>query len=271
MATGRDLSLAHYVREAASAVTDLDSALIRSIVTVITKPGRLTAAYLAGDRHRYLTPFKVFLFCNLLYFVAVATFHFNVLTTSYRGQVDEMFYKNVTRSVIERRYGIHHVSAAVAAATATPRDPRELSLEARFNGATEGVGKASVVLLIPLFTLLLALLYIGSGRYVAEHAVFATHLVAALMIVIPLLGFLFLGIQAAIQRVAPTALDGEAVFILSLFAPLAVYVALAQRVAYGASWIANFARTGLLMASIALVIPAFKFSLFFITIYWIGR
>jgi hypothetical protein len=275
MMARRDLSLAHFLREAASAVTDLDSALIRSLGALIARPGRLTAAYLGGDRHRYLTPFRVFLFCNLLYFVAASAFHINILTTSYRGHVDEMFYNRITRSVVEHRYGIRHVPpSAERDSTARPAiapDRREASLEARFNGATEGVGKVSVALLIPLFALLLTILYAGTNHYVAEHVVFATHLVAALLVAIPVLGFALLGVEAIIYLITHAALGGETVLVIALLLPLAVYVAMAQRVVYRAGWVANVVRTALLAASIAYVIPAFKFVLFFVTLYWIGR
>ena len=71
----RDLSVRHFLREAALAVTDFDSALIASFRSLFARPGELTVEYLHGARHRFLPPFRVFLLCNLLYFVAVDRLH----------------------------------------------------------------------------------------------------------------------------------------------------------------------------------------------------
>jgi hypothetical protein len=65
----RGLSLKHYLREAFAAVTDIDSALIGTFRMLLTQPGRLSYEYLHGDRHRYLPPFRVFLLCNVVYFL----------------------------------------------------------------------------------------------------------------------------------------------------------------------------------------------------------
>lgn len=93
LADRRDLSVKHFLREAAAAVTDLDSALIGSFRALLLRPGELTIAYFRGDRQRYLPPFRVFLFCNLLYFVIVAQFGITVLTAPLATQLDEMSYR----------------------------------------------------------------------------------------------------------------------------------------------------------------------------------
>lgn len=103
--------------DATAAITDLDSVLIRSVGALFTEPGRLTVEYLRGDRHRFLPPFRLFLFCNLIYFVAVADFHFTILTTTFRGQIESMFYKDITRRVLVRRYDL---APGASTAGATP-------------------------------------------------------------------------------------------------------------------------------------------------------
>ena len=50
----RDLSVKHFLREAAAAITDVDSVLIASFRDLVVRPGALTASYFAGERHRYL-------------------------------------------------------------------------------------------------------------------------------------------------------------------------------------------------------------------------
>ncbi len=45
-----------------------DSRLFRSIVPLVTDPGRITVEYLNGKRQRFIPPVRVFLFLSFLYF-----------------------------------------------------------------------------------------------------------------------------------------------------------------------------------------------------------
>ena len=269
----RDLSVRHFLREAVAAITDLDSVLIRSVRTLFTQPGRLTVEYLRGDRARYLPPFRLFLFCNVVYFIIVANFQFNILTTSMSAQVHDMFYHAVTERVLEQRFHLAP-EPTLPDGSRDPRalrDPRRTTIEARFNGATEGIGKVIVVVLIPIYALILLVLYAGTGRYFAEHLVFATHFVAVLLIALPAIGFAFTGYQFLWYYATRTVVgEGEAPFVLSIVLSFALYASLAQRTVYGGSRIATTTRTALLASTVVPIIPVFKFVLFFVTLYWIG-
>ncbi|TKG93360.1 DUF3667 domain-containing protein [Puteibacter caeruleilacunae] len=49
-----------------------DSRLIRTVWTITTKPGRLTADFLAGKRNRYTPPFKFYLFVSFIFFLLLS-------------------------------------------------------------------------------------------------------------------------------------------------------------------------------------------------------
>src|SRR3954454_18341356 len=65
-----DLSLRYLTAQFAKGVSSIDGKLMRSWRTLLTKPGQLTAAYLSGERRRFVTPLTLFLLGNAA-FVAV--------------------------------------------------------------------------------------------------------------------------------------------------------------------------------------------------------
>lgn len=264
----RDLSVKHFVREAAAAVTDLDSALIGSFRALLGRPGQLTAAYFRGERHKYLPPFRVFLLCNLVYFVAVAHFGITVLTAPLAVQMDEMTYRSTARAIMVKRY-----PALVQQATPAQREQRNAlraSITTRYDAATESVAKLIVVVLIPFYALLLQVAFIGSRRYFAEHLVFATHLSGFLLLAIPALGLATTGYVDILRLAHIHASPGELLYGGGIVVWFAAYAYVAQRVAYGSGRLATALRTTLLVATVVPIIVAFKFVLFLATLYWIA-
>src|SRR3954468_8651264 len=64
----RDLSLRAFLLEVFHTLTDLDGRLLRSLRTLVTRPGELTAAYRAGRRKQFLGPLQLFLIANVAFF-----------------------------------------------------------------------------------------------------------------------------------------------------------------------------------------------------------
>src|SRR5262245_13527469 len=64
-----DQSVRAFLKDAASDVASLDSKLYRTVVALITTPGKLTSEFMAGRRVGYVRPLQLFLIANLIYFV----------------------------------------------------------------------------------------------------------------------------------------------------------------------------------------------------------
>lgn len=264
----RDLSLKHFLKEAFVAVTDVDSALVASFRWLVTRPGALTIEYLEGDRARFMTPFRLFLLCNVIYFVVVAQFGVRVLTTPLSVQTNQMGYRDVTRMIVAHRLG--EDDAVMTLDAAAKRDSVRRMFAVKYDGATEGVGKVIVFVLIPLYALVLQLLYAGRDRFYAEHLVFSTHLIAFLMLAMAALGSIagiFGGMAHQLSVVRGDA--DELIYSAILTVAFSVYVFRAQRVAYGASSRGAAIRTLILTLSIGPMLVTFKFVLFLATLYWI--
>ena len=62
--------MAHLLGEAFEALTDFDGRLWRSMRAVLLQPGRIGRDWFDGRRARWVSPIRLFLLANLLYFFA---------------------------------------------------------------------------------------------------------------------------------------------------------------------------------------------------------
>ena len=266
----RDLSFKHFMKEAFVAVTDVDSALIASFRSLLTRPGELTREYLTGDRQRFMAPFRVFLLCNLVYFIAVAQYGVGVFTAPFRVQVEQIGYRNVARMMVNER--LHTEAPAMSLEQAATRDSVKQAFAARYDGATEGIGKAIVFVLIPLYALVFQVLYWRERRYFAEHLVLSTHLLAFLLLVIAVMGVVLRLVGGMMHHLTIGSTEGQSDELLTgtfLIAVFSAYTYMAQRAVYAPSRLGAGLRTLVVAATVIPMTVLFKFVLFLVTLYWI--
>ena len=65
----RLISIWQLLQEAFGDLLELDSRLWRTLVPLLTRPGRLTKDYLEGRRARYMPPFRTYLVLSVIFFV----------------------------------------------------------------------------------------------------------------------------------------------------------------------------------------------------------
>jgi hypothetical protein len=266
----RDLSIGHFLREALHALTDVDSALIGTFRALIARPGVLTTEYIYGDRHRFLAPFRVFLFCNVIYFLFASQYHFNALTAPLASQVGTFSYSDVARRSLAEHFHLRAPQSGETPEQFFHRVPPDIVK--RYDGATDQLAKTILLVLIPLYAVVIAVLFIGGGRYFAEHLVFATLYVSMYLLALPAAVLCLTGywwIASYVVRKLP-ATHFEDILGTLLMVLLGVYVYAAQREFYQSRWWATLARTVVMALSAIPVLMAFKFFLFYVTLYWIG-
>ena len=69
-AQNRLISILELTRDAFGDMFELDSRLWRTLIPLLTRPGRLTKDYLEGRRARYMPPFRTYLVLSILFFFA---------------------------------------------------------------------------------------------------------------------------------------------------------------------------------------------------------
>lgn len=154
----------HLLREAFHFFTDLDSSPLRTMYTLVRRPGELTRAYFEGPRKRYLKPFQLFLVCNVIFFFLQSAEHYVAFSASFHGQIHEQYY---SRLVYDRGIRAQQKSGL----------PPE-AFEKIFNQQTEHLSKEMLIVLVPVLALLLFLVRPGKDHWLAEHLVFSMHVIA---------------------------------------------------------------------------------------------
>ena len=139
----RDFTTRALVAEAASEFVSVDGRLWRSVVALLSRPGFLTQEYFSGRRTRYMRPFSLFVLLNVAFFFVqpyTGMFHY-----TYQQYVDVDGRRDRAQ---ERRHALGQTEPQFAQ---------------RFNAALSDQKKSILLVAIPVFALVLTLLYARSG------------------------------------------------------------------------------------------------------------
>lgn len=220
------------LREALDAFFAFDVRIWRTLWTLVSRPGRLTLEYLAGRRARYVHPFKLYFVLSVLLFLALALSGYSVIRVS--GGDEPV----VTAVEVGAAGGEAPSDGTVGAGDPAgierflaplfelmENDPDRLN-----RIFTDRLAK-SVVVLVPVFALLLRLLY-RRRPYIAQ-LIFSLHLHSFAFLVL-LLG---LGLDAAIGA-AEDRRPGNGLAVLAIM----VYTFLALRRVSGQGRLATVAK-----------------------------
>lgn len=194
----RDRRFAHLVSQFAEAATDLDGRFWRSLRALLLQPGRIAADYIRGRRLYWMSPLSLFLFANVLFFVAPAV---SDLTLELEQQVPEPVlreFRTPEQNAAPQVHGrqLHNALTAPLARSALGRardrarqEGRDFDLEryaTEYHARSDAIGKLLVFVHVPCIGLVLQLLAWRSRRYFAEHFVLALTFMAFTMLFVQL-------------------------------------------------------------------------------------
>jgi thiamine biosynthesis protein ThiS len=252
-----DLSMRHFFHHALEDFFHFDSKLFGSFRLLFTRPGFLTAEYLRGCRKPYLHPFQLFFLANLIYFLLLPYTGWTGLRTPLYVHMHMMSYSKFVAPLVAQK---------IAA--------RGISLEQFSHSFDHGVdvqARSLVVLMVPLFALVLAVLQWRKKQFFGQHLVFSLHFTAFWLVA---LFILFYGGTALVFKFAlrhgvilPFLNSDNALFPVSLLIML-VYAYLALRAVYGDSIFVSLAKAAVLTASFHYVLDIYRFILFLTAFYF---
>ena len=267
---GVDYSLRGLAHEAAHAFSPLDGTILPTLRALFTRPGLLTAEYFAGRRQRYMRPLAFFLAVNVAFFLIVP--HTGLYRYDFEGYVDIQALQFRSRDL-----GLH--SRTVAGFLATSGETI-VEFERRFDATLREQRRGVLLFSIPLFALVLQLVYAGRRRFFAEHVVFAVHTYAfflaflgfGLTLLFGGLHYLLLGLFKLGVPVAgiAQALSTEWALMLAIFLGLGTYLRIAVARFYGDG------RTRAILVGIGLVAAqqlltlVYRETLFWTTLWSLG-
>ncbi len=172
------VSLREVVANAASDLWSLDSRILTTARALVWPPGEITRQYLDGRRARFVPAFRLYLICSLLFFLILS------FTGLLRPEVRTTQDPESVAAMGEVRTDL------VSQAEATEGLERAFLLQVeRFLALQEGEEDVATAIgrmiernlpkvmffLLPLFALLLRLLYLRREWVYAEHIVFSLH------------------------------------------------------------------------------------------------
>ena len=194
--------LKELIKDLVEEVLSFDSRLIHSILPFLRKPGLLTAEFVSGKRTHYISPFKLYFFMSFLYFFTSAIVDDPVSKTTVRNGVNLSSTMtttqgdtvmtlnklgglkfNVTKqdtAAVERKFGHRFVNGL--------RKLKE-NPQTFFDKLHDHTPQV-VFLLLPVFALLLKLMYIRSKTYYIQHIVFSFYFHSYVFFVLFLIVFL---------------------------------------------------------------------------------
>ncbi|QFU77246.1 DUF3667 domain-containing protein [Halioglobus maricola] len=175
-------------------VFDVDSRLWRTLTSLLFRPGKLTAEFIAGRRARYIPPLRLYLIFSFVVFLVMAMDASNALVTGEdaeaagEGGITVALDPNELRDAFdeEAEGGEPMVNIGIAD-EGSPQWMQDL--QSRLEGNTETVVEnpnafvedmvsylpQMMFILLPLFALLIWLAYLFSPFHYLQHLVFALH------------------------------------------------------------------------------------------------
>jgi len=250
----RDYSLHRYLAELFEVLTNADSRFVRSFRALLVRPGELTAAYFSPRRDEYLRPQQILLFCSVFFFFTQPLIGFNGLNSPLHIHLSQTPYSPLVEPWVM---------------TEVARRGMELeAYRAVFDAAVDAHARSLAFLLVPIFALLVTMVFWRPRRFFVEHLVFATHAIAFMLLLMPPV---VLALSALARFVYRAGASAEAASLIADAGGPGVfwgaYLALALRTAYGQGRALATGKAAVLAVGTLAVLTVYRLILFLATFY----
>ena len=248
------LTLTGLAEQAAESLFHADGRIVRTVTALLFQPGRLTQAWMRGERRAWMAPFQLFLFLNVIFFFAQSLSGLSVLAAPLDTHLHHMQYAPLAQQLVASHLERHGGTLAQL----TPLFERQQNTNA----------KLLVFAMVPLFAFTLRLLFPLRRRLGAIHLVYALHfyayLMACLTLLFPVAGLALLLRQLGVA-VDPDLLD-DAVSLIEL-ALIVIYLWPALDRVYSLSRSRRIASATLLTAAVLPILITYRLFLFWVTLH----
>jgi hypothetical protein len=215
-----DFALKHFWGHVVHEFTHLDSnKVIKTLLSLLFKPGLLTDEYLAGRKGHYINPIRIYLTISFLYFL----FGWGPLLQAGGGAAKDVVSQGWFVTMAKQR-GI---------------EPR--SLAERIDQKREKYASGMRFVGVLLSGACLTFLYYGKKKYYVEHLTFSLHFYSFDFFLRCALALLFVGFsKMGLLFYTPV----RVFFYLIIF----IYIILAVRRVYKESWVTTVSKSVVLFA-----------------------
>lgn len=236
------VTFGNQVADFASEVGSVEARLPQTVAALIRRPGALTRAYNAGQRVRYVTPLKVYLFASVAFFLiaSLGPHGQGIVQVDTGGGPVRVRSAEELEALLNRDAGVPPLlRAALLRLVQSPEG---------FNAALMDTLSKATLALVPIHALLLKAFYRRPPRLYGAHVVFSHHVHA--------FGYLAFALASMARVGGETAAAAANLIGLAL---VVVYVPLAARTAYDEGLVRSGAKALAIGAAYAVAIALVTF------------
>lgn len=245
----------HFAEELVEEVTHVDGRAWWSFRALLTKPGRLARDFLDGRRKRQFGPVRLFVICNIVYFLVQPFTVFAPFTSTLGIQTTARMWSGFARELVDAKLA--------------SRSQTFEQYAARYDEIAHLQGKTLVVLMVPLFAVGAWAVHARQRRFYAEHLVVSFYTYAFVLMWFAFITFALSKIFIAMLRGGFQAtgdwLDAISGPIVVL--PFAAYLLLTERAIYRQPWLVCVVKAAILTGWSIAVLTAYRGILFFTAFY----
>ncbi len=266
--------LSQLLRELFSTIFAFDTRLWRTLRPLLFKPGLLTVDYNAGRRARYVPPLTLYVFISFVMFVTLAMTGYSAVNVNERpNEVSEAPAEDASQPNEEGP------DAETASTEESLEDQEDESSEdeddengavglflarffeayeqnpERFDAAFRDDLARAVFLLVPVFALLLKVVYLKSGMLYVQHLILSFHVHS--------FAFLVLTVSTLLQTMLGSRSEALKPFVA---VALVVYLFIALRRVYGGGRLWTGVKLGVLMAIYTVVLVTVMLATLVVTV-----
>ena len=231
-----------FLVDAATEIFSVDGKTFRTARQLLFHPGRLTLDYYQGRRVQYLKPIQLFLIVNVVFLlIAIGNGLFDFTLEEYMGFSPPS--PEITRELVTQKIAREGISLEDYALA--------------FNHNEDILRRCLIFLLVPLFALVLWMLYYKRRRYYAEHLVSAVHFLSFFWLFTSCTGLpvAFLATRAGIRP--------DNVLLPFIELSTLVYLYLMLRTIYAQGRLMTLARAFVCLAAVDALLDVYRVLLFF--------
>lgn len=237
----RDFSMAKFLTQTLGHLVHFDSKLLRSVWLLFSKPGFLTAEWMAGRRVNYMKPLQLFVVAGLLFyfFLPNVQAYFSTPRDLSAGFREHNMLLNT----------FHYDFGKVLTEKARASGLEEQTLARSVAVSASQQSKTWLFCIIPLWGLLIYLFFHSKIPWLAPHLIFAMHgLIFYILFDLSIHAILYIfGIP-----------DIGKYIMLVLLSVLLAYQILAVRRVYGSAWPETILKTMGLLAGFVIILLLYR-------------
>ncbi len=252
-----DYSIKSFLKQSADVFFHFDSAVIRTLKLLFTDPGLVSLEYLEGKRVRYTKPLKLFVLVNIIYFLILNYIGFDTVTNPLADHMNSLVYGGLATRMVNDKLA---------------KSGMELGKYANiFYDSIYVHSKLLLVLMIPMFALVLKLVFIKRKRLYYEHLVFSSYFFTFALLAYTIFLNLFYYITYYFTNYEVNSFgivlidDRLAEIVMSAIIFIYLYLSLSKT--YKIAGVDLITKTLLTMIGLVAVLTAYNFIIFLVVIY----